>query len=317
VALTQGIIPLLQPCDDAGGAALPRHFGTDALVPEWTPAAWTANHLVRAQQTPGGAWTLYLAIADHQANQQSPATGAPGWVALTPTVTTIPLWQAGQAYGVGAPVRIDTAQGLTRLFMTSAAITASQNSPDTPAGVAEGWHEISVTAPPPALPFDPAKAYRNGDMAADASNRVWVATGAIAAAATGPGAPGASNLWVEVAHEPTVTTTVDTSPAGSPAGSPPANPRLGDRFVNTFYNVEWVYADDPTVAGTQLVWLRTHQAMFHTNGSVTLSGGGGARTAAFNGTHTEPNPATIVPEDGDVIFEHDPTTDQLLRVLYL
>ena len=141
-------------------------------------------------------------------------------------------------------MRIDTG-GATRLFIASNPLAASTNSPDTPAGVGDGWVEVVVPAPPPAPPFDAAVAYRNGDMAQSPQGSVWVATNPIAAGGAAPGTVGASADWVEVGRSTTVT--VNNTVGETPVTNPPATPLEGDIFLNTSTDqASWVYDEDST-----------------------------------------------------------------------
>jgi hypothetical protein len=166
--------PTSAACASAGGAIARRVVGTDSFVPDWAAGVWVAGAMVKTQAVPGGPWQLFVATVPHGAASASPTTGVAGWLALSASTTAIAPWVQHNAYIIGQPVRIDVTAGEARLFIASKGIADSNNSPDSAAGIAEGWEELVVNHPVPAPLFNPDVSYRVGDMVQFPAGQVWV-----------------------------------------------------------------------------------------------------------------------------------------------
>ena len=290
--------PHIGACSIAGGAVRNRHQTVDSTVPVWSAFGWKPGDMVRTQAA-GGQETVWLATSAHSANDPDPATNPSGWVALSASPTQVPAWTQGDSYALGEPVRLDMPNGQMRLFVASVAIANSQNSPGTAAGIGDGWVEVTTVSPPPVPPFDATATYRNGDLARDGSNEIWVATGPIAAGGGQPGTLTGDPLWQKFMPRPTVTTRAVLAGANAvPQAADPANPAEGDRFVNASLKVTWVYADDPMIPGRQLVWVRESRVVYHADAARVA----GAFPA---GATVAPDPALIAPESGDIVMVTD------------
>jgi hypothetical protein len=237
------------PC--GGGSSLPTLCSATAEV--WgTTAPYQMGQIVRNRARVSDPWTLYTVTADHAAGGASPSSGAPGYLALTAAPTQIPAWVSGTNYVVAAPVRVDGAGGATRIFVASSPLPSSTNSPVTPAGVADGWVEVVVAAPPPAPAFVPTLAYRAGELVQSPSGSVWVATAPIAINPIAPGTVGADAAWAEIGRSSTVTVSTTTGQQPS-AVWPSAVPIEGDLVINRIDGLVWAYAQDP-INPTLFVW---------------------------------------------------------------
>ena len=191
--------PLLSRGQDVGGTRRRSH-STDALVPTWRPGHWEQGKLVKEEVPSGsGKWVMYLAVAS-TSGTVAPSTGSPDWVALTPSPTAIPTWQPHVTYQAGQPVRIDVGEGLMRVFLPDRPIPQSVNSPDSAAGISEGWREFSPQLPPPPPPaaeFDPDVDYPLGALCQHPLGTLWLATAESPAGFPEPGEENA--VWKKVA----------------------------------------------------------------------------------------------------------------------